>query len=93
MDFWVESSSLATGVLVEVNGAMIEDACWLRSEIGSQHINLAELGAVIKGINQALQWLFFHPNHKMNGGRTRWGILSVSKARNINALQDSKWTT
>ena len=52
---WVDASSLAIGVAVEVNGAVIEDASWMRSEHDSQHINLAELDAVVRGINLALQ--------------------------------------
>lgn len=35
---------------------MFEDACWLRPVTDSQHINLAELDAVVKGVNLALQW-------------------------------------
>ena len=52
---WVDASSLATGVLLEVDGATIEDASWLRSN-ASSHINMAELDAVIKGLNVALAW-------------------------------------
>lgn len=32
------------------------DACWLCPENDVQHINVAELGAVLKGVNVALQW-------------------------------------
>ena len=35
---------------------MLEDACWLFPEADAQHISLAELDAVLKGINLALQW-------------------------------------
>lgn len=52
---WVDASSLATGALVEVEGCVIEDGCWLRPEDG-MHINLAELDALLKGINMALVW-------------------------------------
>ena len=38
------------------NGAVVEDACWLRPEKDSQHINLVELDAIIKGINLAILW-------------------------------------
>ena len=34
----------------------MEDACWLRPEKDSQHINLTELNAIIKGINLAILW-------------------------------------
>ena len=53
---WVDASSLATGVLLERNGIAVEDACWLRPEKDPQHINLAELDAIIKGMNLALSW-------------------------------------
>ena len=44
------------GVAIEVNGQVVEDASWLRSEDASSHINMAELDAVIKGVNAALAW-------------------------------------
>lgn len=53
---WVDASSLAIGALLEMNGSVIEDACWLRPLDDAAHINLAELDAVIKGVNMALQW-------------------------------------
>ncbi|XP_066985023.1 uncharacterized protein [Macrobrachium rosenbergii] len=52
---WVDASSLALGVAVEVNGSIVEDASWLRKD-DSCHINMAELDAVIKGLNLALAW-------------------------------------
>ena len=56
LNVWVDASSLAIGVLLEKNGAAIEDACWLQLTNDAAHINLAELDAVMKGINLALQW-------------------------------------
>ena len=50
---WVDTSSLTTGVY---DGAVVEDACWLHPEKDSQHINLTELDAIIKGINLAILW-------------------------------------
>ena len=52
---WVDASSLAFGASVEVGGHIIEDASWLRPE-NSSHINIAELDALIKGVNLALCW-------------------------------------
>lgn len=43
------------GSAVEVDGLIIEDACWLRRDEYS-HINLAELDAVVKGLNLVLSW-------------------------------------
>ena len=56
LNVWVDASSLATGVSLEHDGAVVEDASWLRKERDTQHINLAELDAVLKGINMALMW-------------------------------------
>ena len=53
---WVDASSLATGVVLERNGDILEDACWLCPTNDAQHINLAELDAMVKGLNLALQW-------------------------------------
>ena len=53
MNVWVDVSFLANGVLLEKNVTAIEAA----SE-RCCHINLAELDAVLKSINLALQWEF-----------------------------------
>ena len=34
----------------------VEDASWLRKETSDIHINMAELDAVIRGMNMALMW-------------------------------------
>ena len=52
----VDTSSLATGVVLEQFSTVLEDACWLRPKNDAQHINLAELDATLKGLNLALQW-------------------------------------
>ena len=53
---WVDASSLATGVAFEYGRAIIEDASWLQPVHADKHINLAELDAVLRGINLALHW-------------------------------------
>ena len=55
MTVWTDASSLALGVVLEVAGCVVEDACWLRTE-DAAHINLAELDAAVKGVNMALTW-------------------------------------
>ena len=55
LDVWVDESSLATRVSLEHDVAVVEDASWLRKK-DTQHINLAELDAVLKGINMVLMW-------------------------------------
>ena len=52
---WVDASSIAMGAVIEMNGNVVEDACWLRKEVAG-HINMAELDALIKGLNLALAW-------------------------------------
>ena len=54
---WVDASSVAIGVALEVDGAVIEDGTWLRGH-DAAHINMAELDAVVKGLNLALAWGF-----------------------------------
>ena len=56
LSIWVDASSLATGVSLVYDGAVVEDACWLRPEKDSQHINLVEFDAITKGINLAILW-------------------------------------
>ena len=53
---WCDASSLALGVLLEMKGVAVEDAAWLRKKEDFNHINVAELEAVLKGINLALKW-------------------------------------
>uniref|UniRef100_A0A5S6QB38 RNase H domain-containing protein n=1 Tax=Trichuris muris TaxID=70415 RepID=A0A5S6QB38_TRIMR len=52
---WVNASALAIGVAPEVNGSIIEDAAW-QCPHDTCHINMAELDAVIMGLNLALTW-------------------------------------
>ena len=53
---WVDASSLATGVAVEYDRAIIEDPSWLQPVHADKHINLAQLDAVLTGVNLALHW-------------------------------------
>ena len=53
---WVDASFLAIGAAMEVGGYIVEDACWLRKS-SDTHINhLAELDAVVRGLNLVLAW-------------------------------------
>lgn len=56
MMVWCDASTLALGVCIEKDDTIIEDASWLRKPNDSAHINLAELEAVLKGVNLALRW-------------------------------------
>lgn len=53
---WCDASSLATGVALQIGDAIVEDAAWLRKKGDAMHINVAELDAVIQGINLAIRW-------------------------------------
>lgn len=53
---WTDASSIAYGVVIETeDGAVAEDACWLRRE-DTAHINMAELDAMVRGVNLAIVW-------------------------------------
>ena len=53
---WVDASSLALVIVIEMGGHVVEDASWLRSEDSYSHINMDELDAMIKEVNAALAW-------------------------------------
>lgn len=53
---WCDASSIAMGVLVEIGKIVVEDAAWLRKKTDFSHINVAELEAVLRGVNLALKW-------------------------------------
>ena len=52
---WMDISSLALGVTLNVNGNIIHNAWWLRQDKCS-YINLAELDTVVEGLNFAIAW-------------------------------------
>ena len=45
-------------MVLEIGGIIVEDAAWLRKPLDVGHINVAELDAVLKGVNLALKWGF-----------------------------------
>lgn len=53
---WVDGSSLVTRVTMGSGGSIVEYECWLRPDSETQHINIAESNAVIRGVNRAIQW-------------------------------------
>lgn len=53
---WCDASTIATGVLLEIDGVEVEDAAWLRKKEDVGHINVAELDAVLKGVNLSVKW-------------------------------------
>ena len=53
---WTDASDLAMGVLVEIGGVEAEDGTWMRKQDDYAHINVAELEALLKGINMCVKW-------------------------------------
>lgn len=53
---WTDASMMSIGVVIEVDGYVVEDASWLRKKADVLHINLAELEVVGRGINLAITW-------------------------------------
>ena len=53
---WCDASSTATAVVLDCDGATVEDGAWIRKKKDPTHINFAELVAVLKGVNMALRW-------------------------------------
>ena len=53
---WCDASSIALGACLEIDGDIVEDASWLRKKDDATHINVAELDAVIRGLNLAIKW-------------------------------------
>ena len=53
---WCDASSLAMGCALEIDGNIVEDAAWMRKKDDGGHINMAELDAVLKGMNLAVKW-------------------------------------
>ncbi|KRZ17501.1 hypothetical protein T11_5277 [Trichinella zimbabwensis] len=45
-----DARSLAVSVALEISGSIVKDEAWLRPD-DAQHINMAELDAIIKGLN------------------------------------------
>jgi len=53
---WCDASSIAIGCVLQIGDHVIEDGSWLRQENDCAHISIAELEAIMKGINLALKW-------------------------------------
>ena len=53
---WADASSLALGIALEVDGAIVEDATWLRKTEDKAHINMSELDAIIHSVNLCVKW-------------------------------------
>ncbi|KFD47059.1 hypothetical protein M513_12047 [Trichuris suis] len=79
---WVDASGIAIGAAGEICGTIVEDATWLRPD-DARHINMAELDAVIRGLNLALAWELKDVEVMTDSATVqRWVLESISgKAR------------
>ena len=73
----------------ERHKTVLEDACWQQAENNAQHINLAELDAVLKNINLALQWQG-KVLHMKTYSVCIYHWVSDTNWQNASAYQDSK---
>ena len=53
---WTDASLVGIGVVLEVDGRVVEDASWLRKEADHSHINVAEVEAVGRAVNLTIAW-------------------------------------
>ena len=53
---YTDASDIGLGVVLQVDGRVLEDAAWLRKSNDRKHINVAELDAAIKGLAMAVSW-------------------------------------
>lgn len=74
---WCDASSIAIGVILEVGGVEVEDAAWLRKKDDCSHINVAELDAVLKGVNLALRWGLHALEIRTDSATVRGWVASV----------------
>jgi len=85
---WCDASNLAVGMSVEIDGEQVEDGSWLRKDDGN-HINVAELDAVIRGINSAVKWSLTSVTVVTDSATVyAWvqSIISNSKRPKVNGL-------
>lgn len=68
---WCEASSIALGVLLEMEDSVLEDAAWPRKRDNFNHINVAQLKAVMKTIKMAVKW-GLNKNAIMTDSSTVW---------------------
>ena len=81
---WADASSLAIGVVLQVNGQVIEDASWLRPKNDTAHINKSELEAVIRGLNLAVQWCYKTINVMTDSSNVfSWLQNTINKTKNV----------
>ena len=56
LNIWGDAGQIAYDVALKRKNQIIEDRAWLRKANDGTYINLAELNAVIKGVNLVMKW-------------------------------------
>lgn len=79
---WCDASSIATGVMLEIDDTEVEDAAWLRKKGDFGHINVAELDAVLKGVNLAVKWDLREVEVRTDSATVVGWLKSISSAEN-----------
>ncbi|XP_035827949.1 uncharacterized protein LOC118478447 [Aplysia californica] len=81
---WCDASYLCEGVNLEIDGVVAEDAAWMGKPDDYHHINVAELDAVLKGVNLGVKWglkdMFIMTDSVTVG---RWIDLTLSEERRV----------
>ena len=81
---WCDASSLATGAILEVGGVVVEDRAWLRKKTDYNHINVAELDSLVKGVNMAVDWGVKNLHIKTDSSTVKaWVQLALSEERPV----------
>lgn len=86
----VDVSSLTTDVLLEIDRHVIKDVWWQWPVGDAQHINLAELDAMLKGINIALQWGIRGLRLFMDTTCVHWWVSDMLTGKSQNVYEGSK---
>ena len=81
---WCDASGLATGAVLEIGGVVVEDRAWLRKSDDFNHINVAELDAVARGVNMAVDWGIQQLHIKTDSSSVKaWVQLTLNEDRPI----------
>ena len=81
---WCDASNLALGVLLEIGGVDVEDGAWLRKKDDFNHINVAELDAIMKGVNLAVKWNVQNLTIRTDSATVySWVQLTITEERKI----------
>ena len=81
---WCDASSVGMGVILEIGNVVVEDRAWLRKSSDYNHINVAELDAVVRGVNLAVDWGIKKLHVKTDSSTVRsWVNLALSEEQPV----------